>query len=86
MLSPPPPPPPLLSVFVCLSKVYSYPLLTVLCNKNPSWLSTSGTDEKMGPLCNWLFVHFRPAPPNVFCNFLSNDVNDGNYDDNDNLS
>lgn len=45
---PPPPPPPLLSVFVCSSKSYSYPLPTVLCNKNPLWLSTSGTDKKWG--------------------------------------
>lgn len=45
LLLSPPPPPPLLSVFVCSNKAYSYPLPTVLCNENPSWLSTSGTDE-----------------------------------------
>ena len=43
-----PPPPSLLYVFVRSSKVYSYPLPTVLCNKNPLWLSTSSADEKWG--------------------------------------
>lgn len=42
----PPPPPPLPSVFVCLSKAYSYSLPTVLCNLNLSWLPTNVTDEK----------------------------------------
>lgn len=84
-----PPPPLLLSVFVCSSKSYSYPLPTVLCNKNPLWLSTSGTDEKWGiyitgclfsdqiiisvQLSHFCFLFFSF----FFCNFLLND-GDGN--------
>lgn len=67
------------------SKAYSYPLPTVLCNKNPSWLSTSGTHQKWAIYVTGCLFDFRSATQLLFCNFLLNDVDDGNYDDNENF-
>lgn len=67
-----PPPPPFLSVFVCLSKAYSYSLPTVLCNKKPFRGCQPVALMKNGPLCNCLI--YDQLPHFCFCNFLLNDV------------